>query len=168
VTVNSSYKLSFHLSSVAHMFRGSRIRTVLTLIRLFGSLSCGYHPQLFPVLMKTLPSVSAPCKRAPAPRAPLAPAQRKERKAATQAKQEKLQTILDDWQAYTKAKVQEAIEQLDVNERYVLDLFFNGGAKFVLEQNKVNPHNAFKSKMAWEVNEGKLLYAMLWSCPHDM
>jgi hypothetical protein len=85
-----------------------------------------------------------------------------------QEKQEKLQAIVDDWQAYTKAKVQEAVEQLDVNERHVLDLFFNGGAKFVSEQNKVNPHNAFKSKMAREENEGKLFFIVLRSCTYEM
>ncbi|KAJ6456757.1 hypothetical protein C8R45DRAFT_844700, partial [Mycena sanguinolenta] len=43
--------------------------------------------------------------------------------------------------------------EFDLNPRYFLDIFFQGGAKMVHHQERINPFNAFKSEKAAEHRE---------------
>ncbi|KAJ6455347.1 hypothetical protein C8R45DRAFT_1187918, partial [Mycena sanguinolenta] len=53
-----------------------------------------------------------------------------------------------EWFSYTEAKAIELGKKYDKRPRYFLDIFFQGGARMVNHQEKVNPYNAFKAEKA--------------------
>ncbi|KAJ6624398.1 hypothetical protein B0H10DRAFT_1740901, partial [Mycena sp. CBHHK59/15] len=64
-----------------------------------------------------------------------------------------IDAAVDEWRVFTNEKASELAERFDLKPRYFLDLFFQGGAKMVHHQEKINPYNAFKSEKAAEMRE---------------
>ncbi|KAJ7102690.1 hypothetical protein C8R43DRAFT_963918 [Mycena crocata] len=90
----------------------------------------------------------------PAPsQAPLPADQLKKKREDRETKQAKIAEAVDEWRDYTFAKADELAEQFDMKPHYFLDIFFQGGAKMVHHQEKVNAYNAFKAERAAENRE---------------
>ncbi|KAJ6614645.1 hypothetical protein B0H10DRAFT_1694364, partial [Mycena sp. CBHHK59/15] len=85
--------------------------------------------------------------------APLTSTQLKEKREKRETRQAEIDAAVDDWRMYTNEKASELAERFDLKPRYFLDVFFQGGAKMVNHQEKVNPYNAFKSEKAAENRE---------------
>lgn len=87
-------------------------------------------------------------------RVPLTAAQKKDRQKNRVEKQERIDSFMRGWRAETRAKATAFAEEIGRDERFVLDLMFENGAKFVKEHEKTNSFNAFKSIRTTEMNEG--------------
>ncbi|KAJ6540246.1 hypothetical protein B0H10DRAFT_1756905, partial [Mycena sp. CBHHK59/15] len=85
--------------------------------------------------------------------APLTSTQLKEKREKRETRQAEIDAAVDDWRMYTNEKASELAERFDLKPRYFLDVFFQGGAKMVNHQEKVNPYNTFKSEKAAENRE---------------
>ncbi|KAJ6607595.1 hypothetical protein B0H10DRAFT_1817748 [Mycena sp. CBHHK59/15] len=110
-----------------------------------------------PSTYTTLTTVSAPRIRLDKPprkkTAPLPASQLKEKREKRETRQAEIDAAMDEWRALTNEKASELAERFDLKPRYFLDLFFQGGAKMVHHQEKINPYNAFKSEKAAEMRE---------------
>ncbi|KAJ6550349.1 hypothetical protein B0H10DRAFT_1732128, partial [Mycena sp. CBHHK59/15] len=73
--------------------------------------------------------------------APLTSTQLKEKREKRETRQAEIDAAVDDWRMYTNEKASELAERFDLKPRYFLDVFFQGGAKMVNHQEKVNPYN---------------------------
>jgi len=89
-------------------------------------------------------------------RAPLTDAQRKERSAASQKRQDEIDEAVRDWKATTLTLATDLGRRFNKKPRYFLDLFFQGGVRLVHKQTKVNPRNAFLSMKAQELRDSTL------------
>jgi hypothetical protein len=56
-------------------------------------------------------------------------------------------------------KAEELAVRFDKKPRYFLDVFFQGSARMVNHQEKINPYNAFKSEKGAEVRESEYCHA---------
>jgi hypothetical protein len=110
-----------------------------------------------PTAYTTIAAASAPRirinKPAPKKAAPLTATQAKEKREKRETKQADIDAAVDEWRSYTNEKAAELAERFDMKPRYFLDIFFQGGAKMVHHQDKINPYNAFKSEKATENRE---------------
>ncbi|KAJ6568720.1 hypothetical protein B0H19DRAFT_1065529 [Mycena capillaripes] len=96
----------------------------------------------------------------PKPRAPLTAEQKSEKREAREKKQEEIDEAVSAWFTSTYAKATELAERFKRDQRYFLDIFFQGGARMVNHQEEINPYNAFKSIKAAECREnGEFLNA---------
>ncbi|KAJ7041290.1 hypothetical protein C8F04DRAFT_947546 [Mycena alexandri] len=109
----------------------------------------------------TIAAVSQPRNRPPTqPRAPLTAAEKKEKKRLSEEQKEAMDEDIAQWHASTRAKAIELGQKYNKTERYFLDIFFQGGARMVHSQEKVNAYNAFKAEKAAELRaEGRVLLA---------
>ncbi|KAJ7016731.1 hypothetical protein C8F04DRAFT_980722 [Mycena alexandri] len=89
----------------------------------------------------------------PKKRAPLGPEQKRERKEARETKQERIDAEVSKWFASTMALAEKLALDFDLKPKYFHDIFFQGGARMVMHQQKLNPYNAFKSEKAAECRE---------------
>ncbi|KAJ6565110.1 hypothetical protein B0H10DRAFT_1759326, partial [Mycena sp. CBHHK59/15] len=92
-------------------------------------------------------------KPPPKKSAPLTAIQAKEKREKRQTRQAEIDAAVDEWCSQTNEKATELAERFDVKPRFFLDIFFQGGAKMVHHQEKINPYNAFKSEKAAENRE---------------
>ncbi|KAJ6611833.1 hypothetical protein B0H10DRAFT_1808651 [Mycena sp. CBHHK59/15] len=110
-----------------------------------------------PTTYTTIASASAPQiridKPPPKKSAPLTAIQAKEKREKRQTRQAEIDAAVDEWCSQTNKKATELAERFDVKPRFFLDIFFQGGAKMVHHQEKINPYNAFKSEKAAENRE---------------
>ncbi|KAJ6603151.1 hypothetical protein B0H10DRAFT_1957892 [Mycena sp. CBHHK59/15] len=109
----------------------------------------------------TVATMSAPQirldKPPPKKTAPLPASQLKEKHEKRETRQAEIDAAVDEWRALTNEKASELAERFDLKPRYFLDLFFQGGAKMVHHQEKINPYNVFKSEKAAEMRECKCI-----------
>ncbi|KAJ7284760.1 hypothetical protein C8J57DRAFT_1052911 [Mycena rebaudengoi] len=89
-------------------------------------------------------------KPAPKKSAPHTRDELKEKKEKREFRQAAINEEVSKWCEYTNAKAQELADLYDMKPRYFLDIFFQGGARMVHHQEKINPYNAFKSEKAAE------------------
>ncbi|KAJ7735458.1 hypothetical protein B0H16DRAFT_1327088 [Mycena metata] len=103
----------------------------------------------------TVPIASQPHLRfvEPKKRAPLGPEQRRERQEARETKQQRIDAAVSKWFAETMALADKLALEFDLKPKYFHELFFQGGARMVIHQEKINPYNAFKSEKAAECRE---------------
>ncbi|KAJ6563495.1 hypothetical protein B0H10DRAFT_1108031 [Mycena sp. CBHHK59/15] len=108
-----------------------------------------------PTTFSTISIASQPHARHTEPnkRAPMGADQKKERKAARDEKQDRIDAIDTKWFADTMALCEKSAEELDLKPKFFHELFFQGGAKMVIHQETVNPYNVFKSEKAAECRE---------------
>jgi hypothetical protein len=99
----------------------------------------------------------------PKPRAPLTAAEQREKREARAERQDEIDTAVGEWFAYTYAKAEELAQRFKKNQRYFLDVFFQGGAHMIHYQEKVNPYNAFKSEKAAECRESACFFISVYS-----
>lgn len=92
----------------------------------------------------------APAKKS----APLTQEQLSEQKIKREEKQAIIDAAVSKWHEDTNELAQKLATQFDMQPRYFLDLFFQGGAHLVNKQAVVNPYNAFKSLKASELRDG--------------
>ncbi|KAJ6573651.1 hypothetical protein B0H10DRAFT_1735203, partial [Mycena sp. CBHHK59/15] len=92
-------------------------------------------------------------KPPPKKSAPLTATQLKEKREKRETRQAEIDAAMDEWRSHTNDKAAELAEHFDLKPRYFLDMFFQGGAKMVHHQEKINPYNAFKSEKAAENRE---------------
>ncbi|KAJ7734415.1 hypothetical protein B0H16DRAFT_1327586 [Mycena metata] len=89
----------------------------------------------------------------PKKRAPLGPEQKQERKEAHKSKQDKIDAAVTQWFADTMALADKLAVEFDIKPKYFHEIFFQGGTRMVMHQEKINPYNAFKSEKAAECRE---------------
>ncbi|KAJ7500262.1 hypothetical protein B0H11DRAFT_2225808 [Mycena galericulata] len=108
-----------------------------------------------PTSYTTIAVVSQPHIRhtEPAKRAPLGREQLKERAAAREIKQTKIDEALAKWYADTLALADELAAAHKQKAKYFLEMMFQGGAKMVHQQSKQNAYNAFTAEKAAECRE---------------
>ncbi|CAK5283133.1 unnamed protein product [Mycena citricolor] len=109
-----------------------------------------------PVGGLTIAAASQPrhCACASAPhQAPLTASQKSERKAEHVKNQEAEDAAVNEWFQYTHNLAHQLGERFDKKLCYFLDRFFQGGAKMIKHQEKVNPFNAYKALKAEEIQE---------------
>lgn len=87
--------------------------------------------------------------------APIPAQQRQKKLEARKDKQEAIDDAVGEWYSYTIAKADDLAQRFNKKPRYFLDIFFQGGARMVNHQSKVNPYNAFKSLKAQELSDSK-------------
>ncbi|CAK5261819.1 unnamed protein product [Mycena citricolor] len=68
-----------------------------------------------------------------------------------------LEPLIADWFKSTIERADELSKRFNKKPRYFLDHFFQGGARMVNHQEKVNPFNAFKAFKAKEIREGRAI-----------
>jgi hypothetical protein len=93
---------------------------------------------------------------------PMSAELRKEKREAHDETARAIAADVDEWFSFTMAKIEELAEKYCKKPRYFQDLFFQGGARLV-HQRPTSAWNAFVSKKADEVNEGRLFFSAL---PH--
>ncbi|KAJ6602308.1 hypothetical protein B0H10DRAFT_1823204 [Mycena sp. CBHHK59/15] len=111
-----------------------------------------------PQTYTTIAAVSAPRIRVDKPSkksAPLTATQVKEKREERETRQAEIDAAVEEWRALTNDKANELAERFDMKPRYFLDIFFQGGAKMVHHQEKINAYNTFKSEKAAENRERK-------------
>jgi len=89
-----------------------------------------------------------------APRAPQTREEKKEKLDRRLEKQSGIDHEVGEWRSYSFAEADRIATKYGKTQRYVLDMFFQGGAHMIHHQEKVNPYNAFKSEKAAECREG--------------
>ncbi|KAJ7433568.1 hypothetical protein FB451DRAFT_1419633, partial [Mycena latifolia] len=89
----------------------------------------------------------------PKPRAKLTDEQEKKRREDRETRQEEIDTILGTWYSETMALADDLAERFKMKPKYFHELMFQGGARMITHQNKVNPYNAFKAEKAAECRE---------------
>ncbi|KAJ7279764.1 hypothetical protein C8J57DRAFT_1502402 [Mycena rebaudengoi] len=85
--------------------------------------------------------------------APLAADELKEKRAKRADRQAAIDEAVSEWREYTNMKAQELAAIYDMKPRYFLDIFFQGGARMIHHQEKINAYNAFKHEKAAEARE---------------
>ena len=87
-------------------------------------------------------------------RQPLAPAERKRWREATQLNTAALDTEIEEWFQFTMAKVQELGKHFNHRPRWILDKMFYRGAH-IKQANRTNVWNAWASQLCEKLNAGK-------------
>lgn len=77
----------------------------------------------------------------------------KERQEVRADKQELIDSAVADWFTNTMALAEELAALHKLQPQYFLDLFFQGGARMIHQQKKVNPYTAFKAEKSAECRE---------------
>ncbi|KAJ7020930.1 hypothetical protein C8F04DRAFT_929748, partial [Mycena alexandri] len=85
--------------------------------------------------------------------APLTAQQQKEKRDARQEKQERMDAKVRKWMDDPNELANTMALEFDVKPRYILDIFFQGGAHMIHHQEVTNPYNAFKAMKAAELRE---------------
>ncbi|KAF8169210.1 hypothetical protein K438DRAFT_1941401 [Mycena galopus ATCC 62051] len=80
--------------------------------------------------------------------------EREERKAYTD-------TVVQEWCDITHTMAQKLAKKYDRDEKYYLELFFQGSAHMIKHQEVINPYNAFKHEKAAEVREHESHFLLL-------
>ena|ERR1700690_3459921 len=91
------------------------------------------------------------------PQAPLTAHQRALKLASRVERQGNIDQAVNEWFHATLLKAEHLAATFNKKPRYFLDLFFQGGARMVFKQKRVNPWNAWTSLQAEKVNAGKVL-----------
>jgi hypothetical protein len=89
----------------------------------------------------------------PKKRAQLSPEDRKDRQEARADKQALIDSAVTEWFSNTMALAEELATRHKLKPQYFLDLFFQGGARMIHQQKKVNPYTAFKAEKSAECRE---------------
>ena len=92
--------------------------------------------------------------------APLTSTQKKKKSAQHEENQAAINMAVDEWFSLTTAKANKLAAHFNKKPHYFLNIFFHGGAHMVHHHGKVNPHNAFMSLKAQELQDG-ILYNIL-------
>ncbi|KAJ7189956.1 hypothetical protein GGX14DRAFT_373271 [Mycena pura] len=110
-----------------------------------------------PPAYTTIATASQPrIRNGPHPKtAPRTAEQLKAKREAHAEKQAQIDAEVGDWFSATLKKAEELGERFDMKPRYFLDMFFQGGARMVHHQEKVNAYNAFKHEKAVEIHGDK-------------
>ena len=87
-------------------------------------------------------------------RRPLAPAERKRRREATQLNTAALDTAIEEWFQFTMAKAQELGKHFNHHPRWILDKMFYRGAH-IKKANRTNAWNAWASQLCEWLNAGE-------------
>jgi hypothetical protein len=95
---------------------------------------------------------------APKPRAKLAPEELKARQAESATRQEGIDDALAKWWADSMALADDLAERYKKKPKYFHELMFQGGARMVHHQDKVNPYNAFKAEKAAECRASEFFF----------
>ncbi|KAJ6491154.1 hypothetical protein C8R45DRAFT_1096671 [Mycena sanguinolenta] len=109
-----------------------------------------------PAVFSTISAASSARRRPDQPRpkpAPLTQEERQTKQITRETRQALIDEWVNEWKAYTMQKAAEYGAEFDLNPRYFLDIFFQGGAKMVHHQERINPFNALKSEKAAENRE---------------
>ncbi|KAJ7259985.1 hypothetical protein B0H12DRAFT_1014261 [Mycena haematopus] len=89
--------------------------------------------------------------------APLTTEQLKEKRAAREDKQARIDARVQQWMESTNELAQSMATEFDMEPRYFLDIFFQGGAHMINHQEAINPYNAFRGLKSMEVREQGLV-----------
>ncbi|KAJ7432593.1 hypothetical protein B0H11DRAFT_1661415, partial [Mycena galericulata] len=89
----------------------------------------------------------------PKKRAPLTTEQRHENQEKRQTKQAAIDAAISNWWDGTMALADDLAARYKQKPKYFLELMFQGGARMVNHQEKINPYNAFKAEKAAECRE---------------
>ncbi|KAF7371510.1 hypothetical protein MVEN_00005800 [Mycena venus] len=91
---------------------------------------------------------------APRPKAvPLTTAEQSAKREEREERKAYTDTIIQEWRNITYTMAQKLAKKYDRDEKYYLELFFQGGAHMIKHQEVINPYNAFKHEKAAEVRE---------------
>ncbi|KAJ7278163.1 hypothetical protein C8J57DRAFT_1059900 [Mycena rebaudengoi] len=88
-----------------------------------------------------------------APHAPLTQDERKKKQADREDRKNDIDEAVGEWFSQTMATAEALAARFDMKPRYFLDRFFQGGARMINHQEKINPYNAFKNAKAAEARE---------------
>ncbi|KAJ7192580.1 hypothetical protein GGX14DRAFT_479933 [Mycena pura] len=89
--------------------------------------------------------------------APLTAEQLAEKREARNDKQARIDARVQQWMASTNELAQSMATEFDMQPRYFLDIFFQGGAHMIKHQEAVNPYNAFRGLKSMEAREQGLV-----------
>ncbi|KAJ7205816.1 hypothetical protein GGX14DRAFT_568713 [Mycena pura] len=82
--------------------------------------------------------------------APLTAGQLEEKRAARNDKQARIDARVQQWMESTNELAQSMATEFDMQPRYFLDIFFQGGAHMINHQEAVNPYNTFRGLKSME------------------
>jgi hypothetical protein len=85
--------------------------------------------------------------------APRTAEQLKEKRDARAEKQSRIEAYVQKWMEDTNQLAQTMAMEFDMEPRYFLDIFFQGGAHMVNHQDVINPYNAFRGLKSIELRE---------------
>ncbi|KAJ7301257.1 hypothetical protein DFH08DRAFT_724488 [Mycena albidolilacea] len=85
--------------------------------------------------------------------APRTAEQLKEKRDARAEKQSRIEAYVQKWMEDTNQLAQTMATEFDMEPRYFLDIFFQGGAHMVNHQDVINPYNAFRGLKSIELRE---------------
>jgi hypothetical protein len=88
--------------------------------------------------------------------APLTAEQLKEKRAERNDKQARIDARVQQWMESTNELAHSMATEFDMEPRYFLDIFFQGGAHMINHQDVVNPYNAFRGLKSMELREREL------------
>ncbi|KAJ6521708.1 hypothetical protein B0H19DRAFT_1043656 [Mycena capillaripes] len=77
----------------------------------------------------------------------------KEKRDARADKQGRIETRVQQWMEDTNQLAQAMATEFDMDSRYFLDIFFQGGAHMINHQEAINPYNAFRGLKSMELRE---------------
>ncbi|KAJ7482798.1 hypothetical protein B0H11DRAFT_2193174 [Mycena galericulata] len=108
-----------------------------------------------PTTFTTIAIASQPHARntEPKKRAPLTAEQRRENQDKRQTKQAAIDAAIANWWDSTIALADDLASRYKQKRKYFLELMFQGGARMVNHQEKINPYNAFKAEKAAECRD---------------
>ncbi|KAJ7062973.1 hypothetical protein B0H15DRAFT_958756 [Mycena belliarum] len=89
----------------------------------------------------------------PKPRAKLTADQEKEKRQEREKRQDEIDEILAKWYTDTMALADDLAVRFKMKPKYFHELMFQGGARMLTHQTKVNPYNAFKAEKAAECRD---------------
>jgi hypothetical protein len=115
-----------------------------------------------PAVYSTIAAASSACRHVENPKkaAPLTAEQQKEKRDERQLKQARIDAYVEKWMEDTNNLANTMAAEFDLKPRYFLDIFFQGGARMITDQNALNPYNAFKNLKAAEAREGTTLWIL--------
>ncbi|KAJ7692023.1 hypothetical protein B0H14DRAFT_2419927 [Mycena olivaceomarginata] len=85
--------------------------------------------------------------------APRTAEQLKEKRDARAEKQSRIDARVQKWMEDTNQLARSMATEFDMEPRYFLDIFFQGGAHMINHQDAINPYNAFRGLKSMELRE---------------
>jgi hypothetical protein len=90
--------------------------------------------------------------------------QLKEKQQARNDRQTRIDACVQKWMEDTNKLAHTMGTEFDMEPRYFLDIFFQGGAHMINHQEAVNPYNAFRGLKSIELRECELSIFLLRTC----